>query len=76
MDPDDLWEAVQLADRLVTAALQGHIKPEEDKENEILLRALLLFNAKFDHELEPDDERRTSDTRGGRRNVSARRMGN
>ncbi len=75
MDPDDLWEAVQLADRLVAAAMQGHIKPEEDKENEILLRALLLFNAKFDHELEPD-ERRTSNSRGGCRNVSARRMGN
>jgi len=71
MDPDDLWEAVQLADRLVTAALQGKIKPEEDRENEILLRALLLFNAKFDRELEPD-ERRTSNARGGRRNVSAR----
>jgi hypothetical protein len=75
MNPDDLWEAVQLADRLTEAAKLGHVKPEEDKLNAILLRALQIFEGKLEHETEPDDDRRTSNTRRGRRNVSAGGVG-
>lgn len=75
MDSDDLWKAVQLADRLVAAANHGEVKPGEDKENDILLRALLLFDAKLEHELDIDDERRTSNPRRRGRNVSTRRVG-
>lgn len=76
MHPDQLWEAVQLAERLAAAAAEGLVRPEEDRENAVLLRALQIFEAKLEHELDPDDERRTSRPRHRIRPVSPRRLGN
>ena len=75
MNPDQLWEAVQLAERLASAVAEGLVRPEEDRENAALLRALQIFEAKIEHELDDDDERRTSRPRHRIRNVPRRTMG-
>ena len=54
MTEDEIWEAAQLAERLLRAAEAGLVKPEDDRDNAILLKAIRIFDAKFEHE--QDDE--------------------
>ena len=52
---DELWRAAELAERMVQAAKKGLLRPENDRENELILKALLMFDAQFDHELTEND---------------------
>lgn len=53
---DELWRAAELAERLVQAAKKGLLQPENDCENELILKALLIFDAQFDHEFNEQND--------------------
>jgi len=55
MTEEELWRAAELAERLVQAAKKGLLCPENDRENELILKALLMFDAQFGHELTEND---------------------
>ena len=65
MTPEQLLEALQLAERLFCAYKRGLIDSADDAGNLQLLRALHMFEAKFDWELNRDDRRASSESSGG-----------
>jgi hypothetical protein len=75
MTPDEMLEALNLALRLKEATRRGLVRAEEDHENSILLKAMELFSAEFNWELDRDDDRRTSDKCSGAGDVSRSDMG-
>jgi hypothetical protein len=75
MTPDEMLEALNLALRLKEATRRGLTRAEEDHENSILLKAMELFSAEFNWELDRDDDRRTSDKCSGAGDVSRSDMG-
>ena len=75
MTPDEMLEALNLALRLKEATRRGLVRTEQDHENSIILKAMELFSAEFNWELDRDDDRRTSDKCSGTGNVSERNMG-
>jgi hypothetical protein len=75
MTPDEMLEALNLALRLKEATRRGLTRAEEDRENSILLKAMELFSAEFNWELDRDDDRRTSDKCSGAGDVSRSDMG-
>ena len=70
MTPDEMLEALNLALRLKDATRRGLVRAEEYHENSILLKAMELFSAEFNWELDRDDDRRTSDKCSGEGDVS------
>ena len=70
MTPDEMLEALNLALRLKEATRRGLTRAEEERENSILLKAMELFSAEFNWELDRDDDRRTSDKCSGAGDVS------
>ena len=38
------------------AAKKGLLRPENDRENELILKALLMFDAQFDHEFDEQND--------------------
>ena len=75
MTPDEMLEALNLALRLKEATHRGLTRAEEDRENSILLKAMELFSAEFNWELDRDDDRRTSDKCSGAGDVSRGNVG-
>jgi len=75
MTPDEMLEALNLALRLKEATRRKLVRAEEDRENSILLKAMELFSAEFNWELDRDDDRRTSDKCSGAGDVSRSDMG-
>ena len=70
MTPDETLESLNLALRLKEATRRKLVRAEEDRENSILLKAMELFSAEFNWELDRDDDRRTSDKCSGAGDVS------
>lgn len=52
MTPDEMLEALNLALRLKEATRRKLVRAEEDRENSILLKAMELFSAEFNWELD------------------------
>jgi hypothetical protein len=75
MTPDEMLEALNLALRLKEATRRGLVRAEEDHENSILLKAMELFSAEFNWELDRDDDRRTSDKCSGAGDVFRGELG-
>jgi len=75
MTPDEMLEALNLALRLKEATRRKLVRAEEDRENSILLKAMEIFSAEFNWELDRDDDRRTSDKCSGAGNVSRSDVG-
>lgn len=75
MTADEMLEALNLALRLKEATRRNLAHPHEDKENSILLKAMELFSADFNWELDKDDDRRTSDKCSGTGDVSLGNLG-
>ena len=75
MTPDEMLEALNLALRLKEATRRGLVRAEEDRENSIILKAMELFSAEFNWELDRDDDRRTSDKCSGAGDVSRSDVG-
>lgn len=70
MTPDEMLDALNLALRLKEATRRKLVRAEEDHENSIILKAMELFSAEFNWELDRDDDRRTSDKCSGAGDVS------
>jgi hypothetical protein len=75
MTPDEMLEALNLALRLKEATRRGLVQPDEDQENSILLKAMEIFSAEFNWELDKDDDRRTGDKCSGTGDVSRGNVG-